>query len=127
MCQIVVWQRTHSEWTVALRYGVGADCPRAMKYSAPARINVTTAAIGRATCGVVGFGRAAQTRFQSSSGASTGVRRCESSKSSHSDIAASILLHQGRQTALQLFVRAIEPRRDGPGRAAQHLGDLLVR
>src|SRR5947207_2304414 len=97
-----------------------------MKKSAPASTRVTTAAMGRANCGAAGRRtRAAQTRPQSSGGASVGARWCESSRSSQSDTA--VFLHQTRQAMLQAFVRAVEAGRHGPFRAAQHVGDLLVR
>src|SRR5689334_1740726 len=97
-----------------------------MKYNAPARMSVTTAATGSANSGVWRAGRAAHTRAQSSGGASVGAKWCESSKSSHSDMAASVSLHYGSQALLQTLVRAVQPGCDGSQGATQHFGDLFV-
>ena len=40
---------------------------------------------------------------------------------------AAVFLHQARQALLQAFVRAVQAGRHGPVRAAQHVGDLLIR
>src|SRR6185295_15440854 len=88
-------------------------------------ISTTAAATASATRGnTQGFACASPRRILNASGAATGANPRANSRSSQSDIGASF---QMRQPPLQRLVRAIEARRNGTHRAAQHFGDFLIR